>query len=216
MLNRQHGSKWELSLALSSISVIYTYTNELDKARSSAQEGLSIAQEIGNPWSIGLGLRSLARIAAQQGDIQEALSRFEQSVEIFEEQGNWGLVVVARSDLAHFLRRQGEIPAARAIYEQTIQEWFDHGSRPAVAHQLECFAFLAVSREDPIQAAILLGAAEMLRIESNSIRMGEEQEEYKQVVSHLSDQLDSDDYQEALNTGRFMDIEQAIAFALEN
>jgi predicted ATPase/class 3 adenylate cyclase len=215
-LNRQHGSKWDLSLSLSSISVIYTYTNELDQARSFAQEGLTIAQEIGNPWSIGLSLRSLARIAAQQGDVQEALIRFEQSVKIFEEQGNLGLVVVARSDLAHFLRRQGEIPAARVIYEQTIQEWFEHGSRPAVAHQLECFAYLAISHEHPIRAAKLIGAAESLRIESSSIRMGEEQEEYKQAVAQLSEQLNADDYQEALNTGRLMNIEQAIGFVLEN
>ena len=215
-LNRQHGSKWDLSLSLSSISVIYTYTNELDQARSFAQEGLTIAQEIGNPWSIGLSLRSLARIAAQQGDVQEALVRFEQSVKIFEKQGNLGLVVVARSDLAHFLRRQGEIPAARAIYEQTIQEWFEHGSRPAVAHQLECFAYLAISHEDPIRAATLLGAAESLREASSSIRMGEEQEEYKQAVAQLHTELDDDGFKKALNAGRVMTIEQSITFALED
>jgi len=214
--NRQHGSKWDLSLSLSSISVIYTYTNELDQARSFAQEGLTIAQEIGNPWSIGLSLRSLARIAAQQGDVQEALVRFEQSVKIFEKQGNLGLVVVARSDLAHFLRRQGEIPAARAIYEQTIQEWFEHGSRPAVAHQLECFAYLAISHEDPIRAATLLGAAESIREASSSIRMGGEQEDYKQAVAQLHTELDDDGFKKALNAGRVMTIEQSITFALED
>jgi predicted ATPase/class 3 adenylate cyclase len=215
-INRQNGSKWELSLALSSISVIYTYTNELDQARSFAQEGLTIAQEIGNTWSIGLCLRSLALIAAQQGDVQEALIRFEQSVKMFEKQGNMGLVVVARSDMAHFLRRQGEIQAARAIYEQTIQEWFDFGSRPAVAHQLECFAYLAISHEEPIRAATLLGAAEFLREASSSLRMGEEQEEYDQAVAQLRDKLDEDETLDALNTGRAMTIEQAIPFALED
>ncbi len=188
---------------------------KLDQARNFAQEGLSIAQEIGNPWSIGLCLRSLARIAAQQGDVQEALARFEQSVKIFEEQGNWALVIVSQSDLGHFLRQQGDIQAARAIYEKTILKWFEHGSRPAIAHQLECFAYLASAQENAIRAVTLLGAAESLRKESSSIRMGEEQEEYKQVVAQLRKDLNEDAYQQALNAGQAMTIEQAIAFALE-
>ena len=214
-LSRKNGYQWDLSLALSSTSAIYVYTSELDQARSFAQEGLTIAREIGNPWLIGLNLRSLARIATQQGDVQAALLRYEQSMHMFEEQGNRAFVIVTRSDMGHFLRKQGDYQAARTIYQQTIREWFDHGSRPAVAHQLECFAYLTNTQDDPVRAATLLGAAESLREASNSLRMGEEQEEYEQAVAQLREELDDEDYQSALNAGRLMNIEQAITYALE-
>jgi tetratricopeptide (TPR) repeat protein len=215
-VSRQNGHQWELSVTLSALSGIYTYaTGELDLARSCAQEGLQIAQETGNPWLIGLNMRSLARVAARQGDVQEALAHYEQSIRLFEEQGNRGFVIVTRSDLGHFLRQQGDCQAARTIYQQTIREWFEHGSRPAIAHQLECFAYIASVQEHPYRSVTLLGAAESLREASDSIRVGAEQEEYEQTAAQLREQLKEDDYLAALSAGRAMTIEQAIAFALE-
>jgi tetratricopeptide (TPR) repeat protein len=214
-VSRQNDHQWELSVSLSALSGIYTYTSgDLDQARSCAQEGLQIAQETGNPWLIGLNERSLARVAAKQGNIQEAQLYYEHSMKLFEEQGNQAFVIVTRSDLGHFLRKQGEYQAARNIYQQTIREWFEHGSRPAIAHQLECFAYIASAQDEPIRAAKLLGTAESLRAASNSFRMGEEQQEYEQAVAQLLEQLDERDFQAALNAGRLMNIEQAIAFAL--
>jgi hypothetical protein len=134
---------------------------------------------------------------------------------MFEEQGNRAFVIVSQSDLGHFLRRQGDIQAARAIYEKTILAWFEHGSRPAVAHQLECFAYIANAQGNYERAVKLIGTAESLRQAADAIRMGEEQEEYMQAVERLQEELDEDDYQAALRAGQAMTIDLAIAFALE-
>ncbi len=214
-LSRENGYQWELSASLASIANIYFYIDgELDQARNSAQEGLQIAQKIGNAWLIGLNARVLANIAARQGDAQEAFTRYEQSVKLFEEQENRVFVNVARSELGHFLRHQRDIPAALSIYKQTIRGWFEIGSRPAVAHQLECFAYIASAQENYQRAATLIGTAETLRESAHALRMGEEQEEYDQEINLLRDKLSQGDFQSSLNTGRGMSIEQAIDFAL--
>ena len=67
------------------------------------------------------------------------------------------------SELAHIERRAGNLEEARRLYQQTIVVWQEFGQRAAIAHQLECFAFLARAQDQLVRAARLLGAAEALR-----------------------------------------------------
>jgi len=72
-------------------------------------------------------------------------------------------VLSARSDLAHIVRREGNLTEAEAYYRRNILGWQERGQLPAVAHQLECFAFLAIAHGQPAHAARLLGAATAAR-----------------------------------------------------
>ena len=104
---------------------------------------------------------------------------------------------------------------ARWLYLQVLPKWKDLGHRSAVAHELECIAFILVQKDRPEPALTLLGAAEALRAEVASSMTVPERAEYDQVISVLRTQVDENKFGQLWEAGRSMDNEAAVAYALE-
>jgi hypothetical protein len=97
---------------------------------------------------------------------------------------------------------------------KTIKGWQNMGNRPAIANQLECFALLAITEEEPQRAAILFGAAEALREKVTSPMTDYEQVEYDQFMLRLRSMLPETKLQPLWSEGRSMTMEQAVEFAV--
>jgi hypothetical protein len=89
------------------------------------------------------------------------------------------------------------------------------GHRGAVAHQLECFAFIAKAQEQGERAVKLMSAAEALREASSSARTPQERIEYDRELAGLRAGMDEETFDLLWAEGRSMTMEQAIEFALE-
>ena len=89
------------------------------------------------------------------------------------------------------------------------------GHRPAVANQFESFAFIAVAQAQPERAARLLGAAEALREVVGTPMLEDERVEYDRQVAALRAALDPARLDEAWAAGNALDMDQAIADALQ-
>jgi len=96
-----------------------------------------------------------------------------------------------------------------------MQEWQKIGHRAAIAHQLECFAFIAKAQEEDERAARLFGAAEALRENINIPMMPTERPEYDREGSDLRANMDEAAFAKAWAEGRALTMDQAIAYALE-
>jgi hypothetical protein len=120
-----------------------------------------------------------------------------------------------KSDLAHILRQEGNYLEAIPAYHETIKAWQRMGHRSAVAHQLECLAFIAKALEQPDKAARLLGAAEALRQKIEIDMTPPEREEHEKEVADLKANMDEKEFASLWVEGRSMTMEQAIAFAVE-
>jgi hypothetical protein len=92
--------------------------------------------------------------------------------------------------------------------------WQDIGNRGAVAHEVESFAAIAITKEVPQRAIKLLGAAEALRERSNSPMTDFERIEYDQMVAQVRSLLDETEFDQLWTEGRSLTMEQAIALAL--
>jgi hypothetical protein len=119
------------------------------------------------------------------------------------------------SEFAHLERREGRFAQAKLLYRETIQEWQKLGHRAAMAHELECFAFIAKAEEEDERAARLLGAAEVLRERINLPMMPIERPEYDREVSDLRANMDETAFAKAWAEGRALTMVQAIEYALE-
>jgi len=127
---------------------------------------------------------------------------------------NRNFQTVMTSELGHIARHTGDMKEARRIYQETIRGWQDLGNRSAIAHQLECFAFIAVAEEEPERAIKLFGAAEALREKINSPMTDYERVEYDKEVAQLRSLLHELDFNTLWAEGRALTMEQAIEFAL--
>jgi hypothetical protein len=120
-----------------------------------------------------------------------------------------------RSELGHVARHSGDIRQARKIYHETLREWKDIGNRASIAHQLECFAFLAITDEEPQRAVKLFGAAEALRERAQASMTEPERVEYDLAFVQLRSMLAETEFDACWVEGRAMNMEQAIEQALE-
>jgi hypothetical protein len=119
-----------------------------------------------------------------------------------------------QSEIGHIERYTGNLSQAKTIYQETIKGWQTLGNRPAIAHQLECFGFLAIADEEPQRALKLLSAAEALRERIQSQRVSHEQVEYEQSLTQLRAMLPEAEFNALWAEGRALTLEQAIELAL--
>ena len=124
------------------------------------------------------------------------------------------IVYSCHSELAHILRRHGDIDEALELYKGVLPKWKELGHRAAVAHELECIAFILSQKSQPDRAVMLLGAAQVIRELIDSSMTSPERIEYDQVRLTLHMQLDQGKFKQMWDAGRAMTMEQAIELAL--
>jgi predicted ATPase/class 3 adenylate cyclase len=158
---------------------------------------------------LGMGMDESAR-----GNYQTAKNFFEDSLNAFRRIRNTIFQLVVRSEFGHMARHMGDLTHAKSIYRETLQDWQDYGNRAAIAHQLECFGFLAIADEEPQRAIKLFGAAEALREKILSPMTDQERIEYEQAVSQLRPMFAETEFNALWAVGRTTSMEQAIQLAL--
>jgi hypothetical protein len=135
---------------------------------------------------------------------------------MFEYVGHKGFVTVMTAEIAHVERAMGNHAKAKSTYQETIKVFQDLGNHPAVAHQLECFAMIAIVEEEPQRAAKLFAAADALREVTAHKRTDEEEAEETQFMSRLRSMLPEAEFNTRWAEGRSMTMEHAIQLALSS
>jgi len=108
----------------------------------------------------------------------------------------------------------GHHAQALAHYAQALPGWQEMGARPAAAHDLECIAFIACERSQPVLAVRLLAAADRLR-GTNAPMASFERDEYDRVLGSLRAELTPEAFNQAWEEGSSMNIDEAVAAGLE-
>ncbi len=216
-LARENNLKLELVFILSThAQLAYHIERDALKAKRYLDESAQLVAEAGFPWDTSFSASGLARVAALLGDLETARAKFNESIEVGRKVGNQRVVLASRSELAHVLREHGELAEALEIYKDLLPKWKEIGHRPAVAHELECIAYILMRHEDPVRAATLLGAAEALRAAIDTMMTKVEQAEYEKEIATLRTGMEAADFQKHWSEGRALTMDQAIAYALES
>lgn len=160
---------------------------------------------------LNMGLGAGARF---QGRFEVAQRHFEEGLRIFKHIGHKGMIAAMTSEIAHTQRALGNFAEAKKTYRETIKVFQDYGNRPSVAHQLECFAMIAIVEEEPQRAAELFGAAEAIRDATGHKPTDEEQAEEAQFITRLHTMLPEAEFNALWAEGKSMTMEQSIQLAL--
>ena len=215
-LARQHGYKSELAQILSTrAQMAYISGMDLAQAKAYLYEAAELAREAGFRWASSFTAMGLAHTAAALGDLEAARARFMESVEIAQKMGNKRIVYSSQSEFAHALRAYGKLEEPLATYRDLLPKWRDLGHRSAVAHELECIAYILIRKEEPARAAILFGAAESLREAIDSVMTKMEQVEYAKEIESLRAGMDQAEFEQAWKKGREMSMDEAINLAIK-
>jgi hypothetical protein len=205
---------WGLSMAYQNRSrIAETRGDQLEKEKYRAKYRDLVRQA---PLSFQAGLFYLGTGMTEniQGNYETAKALFEEGMNVFKHIRNWNFQLIMTSELGHIARHTGKISEAKKIYFETLKGWQNMGNRSAIAHQLECFALIAIAEEEPQRSTILFGAAEALREKIQAQMTDYEQVEYDRSIIQLRYMLPETEFNSLWSEGRAMRMEQAIRFAL--
>ncbi len=213
---RRNGYEMELIMALFSVGQAYLVKGDLEKGERSITEVIDLIERYDVPFIEAWVYTAQAMLARLNRKTSEVERYYLLAVEANEKLGNQRLVATGRSELAHLYRHEGRLDEAELIYRQTILSWQEQGHQAAVAHQLECFAYLAIARENFEDGAQLLGAAKVAR-ERYNLPSTDQQEigEKEQAMRQVGEEIGAGELGRLIKKGELMSLDEAVAFALE-
>jgi predicted ATPase/class 3 adenylate cyclase len=207
--------RWGLSIAYQNLAWLAHRKGELGEKEKYFGKIRELLREIPLSFQAGLFHLGMGMIESIQGNYDTAKQILEDGLNIFRRLQNKYFQTALRSELGHVARRSGDINQAKTIYQETLREWKDLGNRAAIAHQLECFALLAIADEEPQRAVKLFGAAEALRERVQASMTDYERVEYDQAVAQVRSMLIKAEFHTLWAEGRSMTMKQAIELAIE-
>jgi predicted ATPase/class 3 adenylate cyclase len=189
--------------------------HDLDLSQRYVEESYRLAREAGLHSQEAQASEILGTIAIHRTDYDEARAHFKESVRVYQEIGAMFNVILEKSNLAHLDRKLGNYASALEYYGVTIVAFRDIGQTGAVAHQLECFGFIALAQDQNERALQLFAAATALREKASTPMTPDEQVYFDGQLSDLREKLDSTAYESIWSAGYALSMEQAIQTALE-
>jgi len=204
-------------LGMAYLNMARVYSSKGDQMETQKYFGKlrEILHETPRSFEVGLFYLGMGVDESRLGNYAEAKKIFEEGLSLFKGIRYVNIQLILASEIGHVERRTGNLTQARSIYRDTIKLWQNFGNRAAIAHQLECFGFLAIQDEEPQRAAKLIGAAEAIRERAQSPMAEHEQAEYSAAIAQLRSMLNEVEFHALWTEGRSMTMEQAIQMALQ-
>lgn len=208
---RAAGEKFGLGLAYGMMAQAEIMINHNMKAAEEYErQAVELTSELGGTWTGLMLYFGTGRGAMYRGDYAVARERFAYCLPRFVEMKDEHRANMIHSELAHMDRYEGKIQQAQGAYRKTILIWQKLGHRAAIAHQLECFAYLAKAQEEPERALLLLGAADVLREKINIHMQPHEKAEYEREVADLRASMSEHEFHTLWMRGRALTMDEAI------
>ena len=213
----QAGDKFARGMAFGMMAQIEMIVHhDMQAAETYEQQAMALTKEIAGTWTSLMMYFGIGRGAMFRGDYALARERFTYCLPLFAQMKDEHRVNMIHSEFAHMDRYEGKLQQAEEGYRKTIVVWQKLGHRAAVAHQLECFAFLAKAHEEPERAVHLLGAAENLREKIKIHMQPREREEYDHELKDLRTSMPELEFATLWAQGRTMTMDEAIELALKS
>jgi len=214
---RAEGDVYALSWSLCNLArVTLDLHHNLELSKRYVEEAQRYAGEAGFQYLVSLSTEILGIIAIHENDYDNARSHFEKALKGFQDVGATFNIILEKTNLAHLEREQENYMLALEYYRETIIAFRDVGQIGAVAHQLECFGFIAIAQDQSKRALKLFAAAHSLREGGGTPMTPDEQVYFDEQVKGLREKLDTTQFDSIWSRGRALTMGQAIEFALED
>jgi len=188
---------------------------DLETALRCTDESIRVSRDAGIDFTAAFAFQTKANITARSGQYDIARAEFEKALSVYQEMGMLFNLIIVKSEIAHLEREFGHYPAALEYYRETIGAFRDIGSFGAVAHQLECFGFIALAQNQAARAAQLFAAAHALRESANTPMTHDERIYYDEQLKSLRANMDAAAFELAWSKGSALPMDDAISFAVE-
>ena len=215
-LARKHNHPMGYFQSLATLVLGAVCAGDFGKAAAYIEEQRNLAKQMHDPWLDAQTAELEGRFFQFQGNLKQAQAAYERAAQLFGAMKDFSFEMVMKSEVSHLMRQQGNFSGALPIYRETILDILEVGNLGGVAHQLECFGYIAIALEEPERAAKLLGAAQALREQAHAESVFSwEKSDFAQAMAQLTVMLGEPTRDAAMAEGAEMGVDEAVAFALK-
>jgi predicted ATPase/DNA-binding winged helix-turn-helix (wHTH) protein len=205
----------QIALSVRGLGFVAKWKGDIASARKFYKEGLKNSRELDDKNGIAVSLTALGDLARMAGDCAAARPFFEEALEICKQTGNRQGVAGSLNNLGASAFGEADYAAARSYYAEAVTMLLRLGEKISLSYALDGFAALAARRGDFTRAAQIAGAAEILR-ESLGFETEPAERAFREAyLAELRAELVEADFLQAYEKGRKLNLEAAIAVALE-
>jgi len=200
--------------ALDGLAYLAIEQAEYQEAEALSRRTVDSARASSDRWMLYPGLAHLAAAVHGQGRWAAARELYEQQLVVARELGTpwqigFALIGIGRAECDEGRRDHALEHLAEAM---TILR--DLGDRPGVIESLDGFACVAAAMASPRRAARLWGAADALRQDTGRARSVHESISYERHAKLVRATLTTEAFDQALEEGQTMTLEDAVHYAL--
>lgn len=211
---RARDEKREIAFSLAGIGAQQVCLCRFDEAKTTLEEGLTLARELGDRWVMGLLLLNLAEAVWHLGEKSIAEALCAECLLIGRETENVLWTAYAFNGLGATATARGDYNRARELYASALHLFREVGDFRNAAYSLEGFARIAVFEAQYARAARLFGAAETLREKIRSPWTPPDRLEYTPYLERLNEVYNAEALAAEWNQGRALNLDEAMAYAL--
>jgi predicted ATPase/DNA-binding CsgD family transcriptional regulator len=198
--------------------IVALHRGDFEAAREHQEEALPLFREAGENGLAAQTYTFFGMASLLEGDHEGARRKFEDGLALGRSLGDRMSICIALFSLAQLALADGDHDAAARLFAEGIAPSRESGDRGNIAHILEALGIVAGARGEALRAARLLGASEAL-ISVIGLRghpyYRPDRDLYERVRTEVRAGLGEAAYETALDEGRNMPTEQAVAYALE-
>ncbi len=212
-LQDETGNQRGRAMALIYIGYAEQDTGRLAQARLRLEESLALFCAQNDTLGMSLASIGLAQVVYDQGDHAKAQRLFEEALELARQRGDQDTIATALVNLGLLKILRGE-PGSATDCAEALAIFRRLGNRLGLTFCLEGLAATAGMTGQPLRAARLLGAAEVLREAIHGLVTSTNNTYYQRLVALGRGKSDPGAFAAAWAEGRAMTEDQATSLAL--
>jgi predicted ATPase/transcriptional regulator with XRE-family HTH domain len=215
MVARAHDNPQTLASALMVFGIVLTYEENFSAARSALEESITLFRELQDQWRSAVAVMSLGFSAYKRDDRANALELAEQALAAFRELGDQYFQSVCLYETGYLRAKQGEWEEGLAKLRASLRLSHKLGSRYEIAAGLLRLAETEQQLGQSARAVRLYCAAKNV-YDSIGAWLQEDDPKLEEYLNLCRATLSESEFTTALENGRAMTMEQALAYALED
>ena len=194
--------------------IITVSQGDLTKAKKCHEESLALRLEVGKPWDIAQTFGNLFSLSMMKNDHKSAREFAEKALDLFQQAGDQRGVARIRVDLAWIDQAEGDYPSAIELLTKALSQLVQFDDNWSCAELIEGLSSLSYEQGNLKRAAILFGAAEVLRENVGMPLQGFEHDFFEKDLTAFWNDIGKKEFVHAWPQDRAMTLEQVVEFLL--
>lgn len=207
-IGRAIGDGWHVEVALFYLAEIALCQKDFARVAQLCEECLRMTPDNGAVANLQ------GTLACYQGSYDRAEALCQQALADFEE-GRWSHAVATAlhslGDIAFF---RGDSAQTRSRFVESLRLFSENGNKQRAAWCLSGLAAVAATEGQASRAVTLWSAAEAIRASIGHMRPALRNDEYRECVEAVREQLDEKALSVTIAAGQAMSFDQAVEYAL--